>query len=158
MSKRPRRRQIQERFRQTFICEYYEKQEAVSCHFPSYTGQTKSRPWKILSPRMSQFAQESIAAFRCCHSWASVMYRGSGESWWTVTRGLHSSTATCLTPAVDIQLFPPNRRTSFLIPLKRTNFSVFSFCFIPFSHLILRKKKQKQTDNIILYRATIKTG
>lgn len=56
----------QAKLQQTFICEFYDKQEAVIIsHFTSYTGQKKKipNPLKIHSDQISYFTHLMFAAF-----------------------------------------------------------------------------------------------
>lgn len=118
MSKCPQWRHSQERFRQTFICEYYEKQEAVLSQATSYTGQTKTRPWKILSHKMSSYS-------------FSYVQRKSGVREERASFVHSNMLQTCCWHSAFLQ----NKRKSFLIALQRTDLSVFPLC-VSF-HLII---------------------
>lgn len=98
------------KFQQTFICEFYDKQEAVIIsHFTSYIGRKKKTK---KSPTFLKIHLDQFLRYVCClfflffisfkmhlyvqRKCSSVVYKG---------RELHTSTATWFRSAVDIQLF-----------------------------------------------------
>lgn len=109
MSKCPECRHRQERFRETFICEYCEKRGSFISLYKLHWADKNPPPEKSFHPKCRRLLSK-VAAFRCCHSLASVMYRGRAVS---MKRGLHLSTATCLRLAVDIQLFSKAKQSLF---------------------------------------------
>lgn len=119
-----RKNPIQEKLRQTFICEYYEKQEAVLSHLTSYTGQKD--PGRILQNETSYFTQEKC----CCLAllpfinFECPMYRGGVTHNEERASFFHSNLLqTCCWRSAFLQ----NNKIS-LIALKRTHLSVFSLC------------------------------
>lgn len=76
----------QAKFQQTFICELYDKQEAVIIsHFTSYTGQNKKKqrspnPLKIPSDQIS-FTHLMCCLFSFFHQLQCNLYRRNAQVW-----------------------------------------------------------------------------